>query len=390
MKPNPSAPHNGEGDPAVIYRAPIRVGPVGVAFPAPAAAAPEPLTVPAPTNTTATPTAVEPPAAPSRAEKPPRTGLGWRGCVLALLLLAAGVVLGAGLALSVLFAINGTLDFGHHERLIYLNSWVTDLDGRVETARETLQRQDAALKAAQTELETLRNRLDDSQTRLEALNTGLADLSDRAEALTRDLEATTEQMVALEADVDIVTQENAAIRRQFADINTRLAEAQESAARFRDFLSGLRSLLDELVAAPLTTAPPPTTGPEAETAPRSVPVDATGFVTGSPALTLFPPLEPIPQPAAGQSHVFGLVWRDANGNGLPDTDETAVVGALVVLMDAELQHLMVAITGADGRYLFADLTPGAYLVTLPDEGTPAVSLVAGADEAVEVNIGLER
>lgn len=389
MPPIPSVPPNGEGEPAVIYRAPIRVGSVGVTFPAPAEVEPEP-TMSAPTSAVATPTATaEPPATLPHTEKPSRSGLGWRGCAFALLLLATSI-LGAGLALLVLFAINGTLDVGHHEQIIFLNSWVADLDDRVETARGELERQDAALKAAQAELEALRDRLDESLTRLETLNTGLSDLTDQAEALSRDLEETTDRMADLQADVEAVTEENAAIRRQFEDINTRLAEVQDSAARFRNFLGGLQALINGLMAAPLTTAPPPTAGSEAETAPRFVPTDATGFVTGSPALRLFPPLAPIPRPAAGQSHVFGLVWRDANGNGLPEAGETAVVGALVVLTDAEGRRLAAAVTGADGRYLFADLTPGAYVVTLPDETTPAVSLVAGADEVVEVNIGLGR
>lgn len=387
MQPDPSA--NGEGDPAVIYRAPIRVGPVGVTFPAPAAVEPEPLTVPAPTPPATAPTAVEPPAALPHTEKPPRSGWGWRGCGFALLLLTTAL-LGAGLALLILFAINGTLDVGQHEQIIFLNSWVDDLDGRVETTRDELARQDAALKAAQAELETLRNRLDESQTRLEALNTGLTDLTDRAETLTRDLEETADRMADLQADVETVTEENAAIRRQFEDINTRLAEVQNSAARFRNFLGGLQALLNDLMAAPLTTAPPPPATQEGETTAMTVPADETGFVTDSPALRLFPPLAPIARPAAGQSHVFGLVWRDANGNGLPEAGETALVGALVVLTDAEGRRLAAAVTGADGRYLFADLTPGAYVITLPDEATPAISLVAEADEAVEVNIGLGR
>lgn len=375
MPPNPSAPPNGEGDPAVIYRAPIRVGPVGVTFPAPAESEPEPIKS-APTSAVATPAATaEPPAALPHTEKPPRSGWGWRGCGFALLLLTTAL-LGAGLALLILFAINGTLDVGQHEQIIFLNSWVAELDSRVETAENGLKGQDTALKAAQTEIETLRNRLDEAQTRLETLNTGLTDLTDR--------------MADLQADVETVTEENAAIRRQFEDINTRLAEVQDSAARFRNFLTGLQSLLNDLAAAPQTTAPPPPATQEGETTSMTVPADATGFVTGSPALNLFPPLTPIARPAAGQSHVFGLVWRDANGNGLPEAGETAVVGALVVLTDAEGRRLAAAVTGADGRYLFADLTPGAYVITLSDEATPAISLVAGADEAVEVNIGLGR
>jgi chaperonin cofactor prefoldin len=297
-------------------------------------------------------------------------------------LLALGILLGAGLALAVLFALNGTLDFGHHERLIYLNSWVTDLDRRVETAQDRIETQDAALKATQTELETLRGRLDEGMTRLETLNAGLSDLTDQAEALARDVEETTARLAALAATTERVTQENAAIRSQFEDINNRLAALNESAARFRDFLRGLQTLLNDLVAVPPATS---ATDQAVGTVMTAAPEEA---ITGSPALTLFPPLTPIPPPAAGQSHIFGLVWRDANGNGLPEKGEAVVVGAVVVLAQAEGGRLAATLTGADGRYRFTDLVPGAYVVSLPEETTPPVSLVAGADEAVEVNIGL--
>ncbi len=386
MKPIPSGAPDGEHvNTAVIYRAPIRVGAVGVTFPAPAATEPEPLHIPASAPPAAAPTpttAAERPATPRHVEKPPRAGLGGRGCFFAFVLLAFGVVLGAGLALAVLFGINGTLDFGHHERLIYLNSWVTDLDRRLETAQDRIESQDAALKATQTELETLRSRLDESMTRLDTLNAGLSDLTDRAETLTREAEETTARMADLEAAMATVTQENAAIRSQFEDINSRLAALNESAARFRDFLHGLQTLLNDLVAMPSAA---PATGQEVETAMTAAPEEA---ITGSPALTLFPPLTPILPPAAGQSHVFGLVWRDANGNGLPEKGEAVVVGAVVVLAQAEGRRLAATVTGADGRYRFTDLAPGAYVVSLPEETTPPVSLVAGADEAVEVNIGL--
>ncbi len=378
---------DGENEPtvanaAVIYRAPIRVGAVNAIFSPPTATVPEPPDMPTSAHPATAPQPTEMAArsaTPHHVANPPRAGLGGRGCVLAFVLLALGIVLGAGLALAVLFVLNGTLDFGRHERLIYLNSWVTDLDRRIETVQGRIETQDTALKTTQTELETLRRRLDESSARLETLNTGLSDLTDRADALARELEETSVRMADFEATVETVTQENAAIRSQFEDINNRLVALNESAARFRDFLLGLQTLLDDLVAVT------PATAPEAETAMTAAPEEA---ITGSPALSLFPPLTPIPPPAAGQSHIFGLVWRDANSNGLPEEGEAVVVGAVVVLAQADGRRLAATVTGADGRYLFADLVPGAYVVTLPSETTPAVSLVAGADEAVEVNIGL--
>jgi hypothetical protein len=54
------------------------------------------------------------------------------------------------------------------------------------------------------------------------------------------------------------------------------------------------------------------------------------------------------------------VWRDYNQNGLQDQREPGIPGITVTLMDGAGNALDSRITGADGRYRFADLPTGSY------------------------------
>ncbi len=111
----------------------------------------------------------------------------------------------------------------------------------------------------------------------------------------------------------------------------------------------------------------------------------------TPALRLFPPQSPLYRPQSGLAHIFGLVWEDANENGVPDEGERPLPGATITLHDARGRELAVVVTGEDGRYLFADLEPGLYIVVEQDPRgvesvTPnAVTVSARADGLVEVN-----
>ncbi len=56
------------------------------------------------------------------------------------------------------------------------------------------------------------------------------------------------------------------------------------------------------------------------------------------------------------------VWLDANRNGLQDAGEAGVAGVDVKLLDAGGVVIAADTTGADGSYLFSELTPGTYSV----------------------------
>ncbi|MEN8007599.1 MAG: SdrD B-like domain-containing protein, partial [Candidatus Krumholzibacteriota bacterium] len=71
--------------------------------------------------------------------------------------------------------------------------------------------------------------------------------------------------------------------------------------------------------------------------------------------------------------IGGLVWDDANGDGLMDEDESFIEGATLELT-AEGMEAMTTETGADGTYTFNDLASGFYKVTkLPSEGMAATT-----------------
>jgi len=61
---------------------------------------------------------------------------------------------------------------------------------------------------------------------------------------------------------------------------------------------------------------------------------------------------------AGASQISGLVYNDANGNGMFDVDELGITGVTIRLTGFDFRGDFVevdAITGADGAYAFADL-----------------------------------
>jgi hypothetical protein len=65
---------------------------------------------------------------------------------------------------------------------------------------------------------------------------------------------------------------------------------------------------------------------------------------------------------ATDGSIGGMVWDDVNGDGIMDTEETGLEGAMVAL-DAEGMETATAVTGADGTYTFEGLASGFYTVS---------------------------
>ena len=65
------------------------------------------------------------------------------------------------------------------------------------------------------------------------------------------------------------------------------------------------------------------------------------------------------------------VWLDTNGDGVQDGDETGIEGVTVELRNDQGTVIATATTGTGGEYLFADLVPGTYTVTVDDTTLPA-------------------
>lgn len=70
------------------------------------------------------------------------------------------------------------------------------------------------------------------------------------------------------------------------------------------------------------------------------------------------------------SAISGRVWSDLDNNGVIDPSETGIEGVLVRLAGTDLAGNAVsrdATTGPDGSYVFAELPPGSYTLTQPDQ-----------------------
>lgn len=77
-----------------------------------------------------------------------------------------------------------------------------------------------------------------------------------------------------------------------------------------------------------------------------------------------PVADPVSPPGVTYS-IGGVVFIDANGNGVFDGDEPVVPDAAVVLQSESDGADRMATTSADGRYLFAGNNPGHYDVMIP-------------------------
>jgi serine-aspartate repeat-containing protein C/D/E len=70
------------------------------------------------------------------------------------------------------------------------------------------------------------------------------------------------------------------------------------------------------------------------------------------------PSDPLKTPG----RISGTVAIDLNNDGRADTNEAGIAGVTIQLLDSAGNVVRTTITGADGSYLFTDVTPGAYMV----------------------------
>ncbi|MGE0084616.1 MAG: SdrD B-like domain-containing protein [Desulfococcaceae bacterium] len=83
--------------------------------------------------------------------------------------------------------------------------------------------------------------------------------------------------------------------------------------------------------------------------------------------------------------ISGMVFADANGDGILNGSETGLGGVTVELINAQGQVIATTVTAGDGTYMFTDVQPGSYTVRETDpEGfvsttinTVPVNLVSG-------------
>lgn len=88
----------------------------------------------------------------------------------------------------------------------------------------------------------------------------------------------------------------------------------------------------------------------------------------------------------------GLIWHDANGDGVRDAGETGIEGVTVRLTTGEGQLLSSTLTDPDGVYAFGGLPAGVYRINVDESTLPAgYALTAGSKDAfVELTAGQAR
>jgi uncharacterized phage infection (PIP) family protein YhgE len=306
------------------------------------------------------------------------------GCLRDAILVILGALAGVALALGLLFYINGALDFGRHERVMTLTSGLETLEGQQRQSSEQLGQQQTALAQLGEAAQSRFGQMDAMAEQVAALETQAADFG-------QQVAQTQAELAALAAALQTVAGDNEAMRAQTDALAAQVAVLDISAERFQVFVAGLRDLATALAGLPPTQAPAADADGNAETETSAAPAQ----LPQTPPHVIIPPHQPIPQPAPGQSLIYGLAWADANADGQPAADETALASWQVNLRDARGQELAAAITDASGRFVFADLVPGSYTLILvpPDDAEAgvqpaALAVTAGPDLLIEANLGL--
>lgn len=311
---------------------------------------------------------------------PPATpAISAAGCLRDGILVMLGAMAGVALALGLLFYVNGTLDFGRHERVAALASGLETLQSRQEQTATKVEQQETTLGELDADAA-------ERVAQLGALAGQIDELETKADDLARQATVAQEKLDTLDSAVQTVAQENEGIRAQTAALAEQIALLGASAERFRGFVAGLRDLAAS-IAGPLPAEEPAAGAETAPAAPAQLP--------DTPALVFFPPLEPIPQPPPGQSLIYGLVWADASADGQPSADEAPLMNWMITLRDARGQELAAQITDANGRFVFDNLIPGSYTLVLAapidveEDAVPqTITVTTGPDSASEVNFNV--
>ncbi len=355
------------------------------------------------------------------------------GCLLDVLLVLVSVVLGAFFALILLLALNGTLFLNDSDEISALKVSHDIMQSRQEKLEKQVADHDAAIATAQAQIEDANTHLQELDKDIQALqetqqqqSSEIAALQARADEIEQAAETVRQDVADAQERLDDVEGQVADVNETVADVQDDMQAMQDdiedvkkTAARFDRFVKGLIALIseiapEELGATAAMTATPPLATPLASSetpaaatlAPPETPVTPTAVATQPPptpseeeppdALQLFPPLIPLPTPAPGRSVIYGLIWLDNNGNGAPDADENPLAGVQVVLQDAGGDPLLSMNTGDDGRFSFIDIPPGRYRLLITPAAAQSLaapepqSVTAGADESMEINIGLTQ
>jgi hypothetical protein len=86
--------------------------------------------------------------------------------------------------------------------------------------------------------------------------------------------------------------------------------------------------------------------------------------------------------------IGNYVWADTNNNGIQDGTEPPASGILVTLLDGGGNAVAVAITDANGNYLFPNVAPGTYSISFTNlpQGTSFTTVNQGGDDNVDSDV----
>lgn len=307
---------------------------------------------------------------------PPARDHTW-GCLRDVLMMFVSILLGAILALGILLAINGTLSLNEREKTTLLETEHHTLQSR----QEKLQQQVAALDAR---TQAIDQRLQAAEAARQADQTVIATLQAQTEAMGQATDALQQQVSDAEAARDALADHVEVLGEDVSEIQGSVASFEEEAARFDQFMQGLFTLIADLVPTQAATTPQATATPQPPQAPT--PEALTPSVS-----EMMPPARALPRPNPGHSIIAGVIWVDVNNDGIANADDRPLPGVWVSLADTNGKVLLSMVTGSDGHFVFLNVTPGEYLVTItPVDGlTPATAsqqiVIIKADSTVEVD-----
>jgi competence ComEA-like helix-hairpin-helix protein len=176
------------------------------------------------------------------------------GCARLLLFGLLSTILGAALALLLLFLVNGTLDF-QSAAIRAAQDEVLRMEGIVGA----LEMKAAELEERVGAIQELEARLTDTQAGLRSLAGDLGDVRQRFELLAETQDALRQEFTNLREDLDGLTVHVSVMDRRVSGLETQLRELEtqvaflnrkveilgESIRRFDAFLIGLEALLNE-------------------------------------------------------------------------------------------------------------------------------------------------
>jgi hypothetical protein len=353
---------------------------------------------PAPSLAAAGAASVPPPAPAKPAASGSRSG----GCLRTLGLLLLATLLGAALALALMFVINGNLRWASPQEVVALKNNVAAL-------QRTSQALDGQLAALQGNLVGTRSDLSNLQDGLDNLGSDVTAIQDNVAvlpALQENLAAAQNKVAGLETMSAAMAATMATVQQDVGALTERVGQVAASAERSDTFLTGMRNVLNSIYGeAPATTAVtstelltptvpltvtetitagamltptlPVTATPELESAPvvtATTEISGTPTVTATIAITATPTVTATaapagaatPIPSSAQPNIRGAVFIDANRNGRLDIGELGLAGVRLALRMPNQTELQVATTDLQGAYAFYDLPPGRYVVVQSD------------------------